>query len=267
VVITSGIVYGINYRASGLQFMIHDATDGIQVFSPVNTFGYTVTEGDSIFIQGEVQFFNGTTQLAALDTIYQIGTGTLMAPFVTQDLDESTESELVRLNNVYLVTPSQWDTTGNAGGFSADITDGQNTWSLRIDEQTNIFKTNQPAPQFTFDVIGIGTQFDNSLPYDSGYQILPRYATDIILHSAIGDLNENVVGLFPNPNKGQFTIELNRAMASEVKLFDLSGKVVYAANDSTKQIAIDVNGLGSGMFIVEIKSGSSIEHKKVNIVK
>jgi hypothetical protein len=269
VVITSGTVYGINYRATGLQFMLHDATDGIQVFSPSTTFGYAVNETDSIVIQGEVQFFNGTTQLANLDTLYKIGTGTLRAPLVVQDLDESTESELIRLNNVHLVTPAQWDTTGNPSGFSADITDGQNTWSIRIDEQTNIFKTNYAAPSATFDVIGIGTQFDNTTPYDSGYQILPRYKTDIILHSAIGEVNSSILGLYPNPNSGQFVIELNDAVSSEVKLFDLSGRMVYTVKANTKRIIVKADDLSPGIYIAEVRTANpaSTSRIKVNIAK
>jgi hypothetical protein len=105
-------------------------------------------------VKGEVGFFSGVTQLVFIDTVSKIGTGAVPTPVLVQDLDESTESELIRLNNVSLVTPSQWDTTGKASGFSCTITDGQNTWEIRIDEQTNIFKTNMAKPTGLFDVSG-----------------------------------------------------------------------------------------------------------------
>jgi hypothetical protein len=172
-----------------LQFTIHDGTDGIQVFSPASNFGYSVlTEGDSVTVKGEVGFFAGVTQLVFIDTVSKIGTGAVPTPVLVQDLDESTESELIRLNNVSLVTPSQWDTTGKASGFSCTVTDGQNTWEIRIDEQTNIFKTNMPRPTGNFNVSGIGGQFDNSSPYTSGYQIQPRNIQDIELISSVREM-------------------------------------------------------------------------------
>ncbi len=263
VVLTSGTVYGINTSAFGVQFTIHDATDGIQVVSFANSFGYTVTEGDSVAVSGTVEFFRGMTQLGSIDTIFKIGTGTLASPLLTPDLDETTESELVRLNNVHLVTPTQWDTTGNSGGFSCDITDGVGSWTLRIDDQTDIFKNNQPAPPANFNVIGLGGQFDNSAPYNSGYQILPRYHQDIILISGVNDVAAEAVRIYPNPNNGLFTIQMNNSANTEVKLFDLAGKLVY----STNSLTVQAQNLQAGMYVVEVLHAGNISRSKVTIAQ
>src|SRR5690606_6642659 len=55
---TSGVVHGINNRATGLQFTIHDGTGGMGVFSSTAAFGYTVTEGDSVVVIGTVEQFS-----------------------------------------------------------------------------------------------------------------------------------------------------------------------------------------------------------------
>ncbi len=268
VVVTRGTVYGVNNRATGLQFTIHDATDGIQVFAPVSNFGYTVNETDSVAVRGAVAFFNGMTQLSTLDTIYKIGAGVLATPLLAQDLDESTESELVRINNVHLVAPSQWDTTGNASGFSCDITDGVNTWTLRIDEQTNIFKTNMPKPQFTFDVIGIGGQFDNTAPYNSGYQILPRYMQDFILHSGIQETGETNVRIYPNPTRGQFIIERNSTEPAELRIFDITGNLVLSSELSdSKFVTVNSSELKAGVYFIEIATGKSRTFSKVCVCR
>ena len=261
-----GTVYGINYRNNGLQFTIHDATDGIQVFSPSNTFGYTVTEGDSVTVQGTVGFFKGMTQLATLDTVYKIGTHALVTPPVVPDLDESTESELVRLNNVHLVTPSQWDTTAHSSGFSVDVTDGVGNWVVRIDEQTDIFKTNQAKPVSNFDVIGIGAQFDTAAAYTDGYQLYPRYHQDIIVHTGLSEVNDNIARIYPNPNKGTFVIELkNNSKNAEVKLFDLAGRLVYNSKETSSTIHINLNQMNAGMYVVEVKSGNLVSRSKITV--
>ena len=196
VVIVSGTVYGVNMRTDSLQFTIQDATDGVEVVSYNSAFGYTVAEGDSVSLVGVVAFSNGMTQIEITDTLFKVGTGTLVSPVVVQDLDETTESKLVRLNNVTLATPSQWGT--GASGYTCDITDGVGTWTLRIDAQTNLFGT--PAPVGNFNVVGIGGQFDNSSPYNSGYQILPRYTQDIILISGIQTVSSDIRNFYTNQN-------------------------------------------------------------------
>jgi hypothetical protein len=49
---------------------------------------------------------------------------------------------------------------------------------MRIDNEVDLYS--QPVPVGMFDVVGIGGQFDGSVPRDEGYQILPRYTADII---------------------------------------------------------------------------------------
>lgn len=171
-----GIVYGIDYRGgSGVQFFMRDNTGGIVVFKPLINY-YSVTEGDQIIVRGVIEQFNGLNQINP-DTIILVSTGNaLVAPTVVTALDESTEAELVRINDVYLVDPAQW--TGSGQGFNVDLTDGVNTYVMRIDNDCDLYGAT--APVDTFDVIGLGYQFDNSLPYTSGYQLYPRYTQDII---------------------------------------------------------------------------------------
>jgi predicted extracellular nuclease len=258
----TGTVLGIDYRANGVEFFIHDATDGILVFSPASTFNYTVAEGDSVMVEGEVGFFNGTTELQFLDTIIKIGTGTVPAPLVVQDLGESTEAELIRLNNVTLVNASQWTGTG-ASGFNVDITDGQNTWVLRIDEMCALYSAG--APSGTFDVIGLGSQNDNSSPYNSGYQIMPRVTTDIIEHNGINDVQIETMKAFPNPSNGSFIIETEEFVnGAQLQIVDLTGRVVVTENVSGERF--NVNALfTAGTYLVQVKAATKVFRTRVNI--
>ena len=157
------------------QFTIHDG-DGLGVFSSSPT-GYIVTEGDQIRIIGSLSQFNGLAQISG-DSIVVLSQGNpIPTPTVVTALGEATESELIRINGVTILDPSQWSNSGS--GFNVDISNGTDTFSMRIDNEVDLYS--QPAPTGTFDVVGIGGQFDGSDPRNEGYQILPRYTADIIL--------------------------------------------------------------------------------------
>jgi hypothetical protein len=169
-----GVVHGVNLRPEGLQFTLIDETDGIGVFSSDQNFGYTLVEGDSLHLIGTIEQFNGLTQIVLADLTYINSDNPLMAADFVTALNEATESQLVQLKCVELLDPSQW--TNSGVGFNVDVNDGVNTYQLRIDADTDIFGTAPPAGRFS--VIGIGGQFDADLPYDSGYQLIPRYLAD-----------------------------------------------------------------------------------------
>ena len=181
-VLAAGTVFTVDFDGNnGYSFYMKDNTGGINVFNFNDVSGYQVNIGDSIRVWGRVDFFNGLTEIIP-DSIQVMKTGAdIGQPMTVTTLGEAEESEYIRINNVTLATPSQWSTSG--GSFNVDITDGTNTFTMRIDSDVNIAGT--PAPTGTFDVIGVGSQFDSSNPYTSGYQILPRFTADIIPAGAV----------------------------------------------------------------------------------
>jgi PKD repeat protein len=184
----TGVVHGVNMRPAGLQFTIIDATGGMGVFSGGPNSGYTVNEGDEVTIEGTIGQFNGLTQITP-DTIMVITTGSsLQTPTIVTALSENTESQMTQMNCVWLADPAQW--TGTGSGFNAQVTNGTDTIVMRVDADVDLFS--QPAPTGVFNAIGIGGQFDNSSPYTSGYQLLPRYIADVATTGAAVDLGPDV---------------------------------------------------------------------------
>ena len=177
-----GIVTSIDFDGNGgYSFYVTDGTDGINIYNFADQSGYTTPMmGDSLFLHGEVDQFNGLTELF-VDSIYLANSGnTLPAPAVVTALDESTESELIQLVGFTLADATQWPASGSA---NVDITNGTDTLTMRIDSDTDI--DGSTAPAGTFDVTGIGSQYDSSSPYDEGYQIFPRQLTDIFVYPFI----------------------------------------------------------------------------------
>ena len=176
---TSGTVAGVDLDGNnGISFTIIDNSsstpEGMNIFNFNDVSNYVVNEGDSIMVRGEIQQFNGLTELFP-DSISIISTGAYLPPHaLVTTLDESTESALIRMENMTVTNvPS-----GTSKNIS--ITDGTTTFTMRVDADTDVLDS------LTFNVgdvlcyvNGIGGQFDNSLPYTSGYQIFPMRYTDI----------------------------------------------------------------------------------------
>lgn len=167
----TGVVHCIDFDGNnGYSLTIIDGSmEGINLFSFNDVSGYTAPmEGDSVRVFGEIGQYNGLLQVAADSIELLAQSAGIMSPAVVTILDESTESQHIQMNNLTFVTPIA---TFPAGSTNIDVTDGTNTFTIRIDSDTDI--PGAATPQGPFNVIGVGGQFDNSSPYTSGYQLFP----------------------------------------------------------------------------------------------
>ena len=71
-----------------------------------------------------------------------------------------------------------------SGSNNIDVTDGVNVFAIRIDSDTDI--PGSAAPQGSFSVTGVGGQYDNSSPYDEGYQLFPCGVGSFVPESTTG---------------------------------------------------------------------------------
>jgi len=242
-----GIVHGVNLRPGGLQFTIIDVNgDGIGVFNNGDNLGYTVTEGDEIAIQGEIGFFNGLTQINA-ENVDVLSTGNLLQnPIVVTALSEDTESQLIQIDGLTLVDPSDWSNSGS--GFNVEVTNGTNTFEMRIDADVNIFGT--AAPTLPFRLTGIGGQFDNSVPYDEGYQVLPRYLDDIdLITNTVSAVLPKEIQFYPNPVENNLTIDSEIDLTS-ISIFDQLGREVLRFAKPGARTNLQLKALPTGVYTI-----------------
>lgn len=260
VAIVRGTVLGVNLRSSGLNFTINDGTAGIGVFSPTNDFGYTVNEGDSIEVTGEVSHFNGLAQMSFVTDITVLGTGNVPAPVVVVTLNEDTEGELIQLNGY-----RAFGQPTGTNPLTYDITNGNDTTEMVVYASTGI-STTIPA---TFNVIGIGRQFDagggSPVRYTRFYQIGPRKQSDI---SPVGieEVYSGVLAVYPNPANNVVNISLEANTQTEsVKVFDFTGRLVMeqAVNNGAASIKMDISSLSNGLYVVQVATAKGISSHKV----
>src|SRR5690606_6882951 len=163
----SGIVHGVNMNGNGLSITVIDETGGIGIYGPTPMAGYpVVTEGDEVVITGQVDQFNGLTQLSFLTSIELISSGNaLMDPIVLTELNESHESHLVTIECVFIVDPTKW--TGAGSGFTVKVENAEGTqYDIRIDNDVDLYSA--PVPTGTFNVTGLVGQFVFGPPFLTG---------------------------------------------------------------------------------------------------
>lgn len=248
VVTVSGVVTSSSQFGTSGAASIQDNTAGICVYG--QGFPTSVNIGDSVIVTAVLTQYNGLTEMSFNDpgASFQIlSSGHATDPEVitindilTQEWNglEAYEGKLIRLNNVTI------SGSGNfAGGTNYTITDASGSSEIRVDNDvTSIIGT--PIPSGEVDIIGILQQFKFSQPYNTGYQLLPRYISDIVDDGAPLILNP-VFG--SDIDTSSFTVYFNTARNgnSQVKYgvtpaLEMDSVII---NDDTTFHAVPVSGL------------------------
>lgn len=170
---------------SSLSFYVQDTTAGINVYS------YTeyeppggVQAGDSLSITGEIAIYNGLTEIKPTIQMVELGVTTVPDPlqmYRHQGVTESIEGLLLVFGNE---SAGEWVTVAtvpesSGGGYNFEVWNGQTVVAIRVNESTGI-NISGVQPGDKYFITGIGGQYDSEEPYNSGYQLLPRYQTDLV---------------------------------------------------------------------------------------
>lgn len=179
----SGVTHGFNRRSTGYEFTLIDATGGIQIFDFTNSFGYTYKEGDSLTIGGTINQFRGVTQMRFFDTIILHKSGAaLNPPNIINKLGELSEMEHIQLNNLKFLDPTEWPTTALAADgavYVEALNSLGDTIDIKIDAEGPLDGTPAPDGNLYYNIVGIGSQSDNSSPFLSDYHIIPNKVGDV----------------------------------------------------------------------------------------
>lgn len=182
-----GVVNSINFTASANRFsyFIQDETGGINITKGSVTGGGTVYNvGDRVVARGVVGQNYGATQLDLTDSLHLavqlLDAGNTVTPVtltIAQYLAnaEKYESMLIKIKGIAKISGT-WPPLGQNAN-SLPFWDGRDTVIFRVDLDTDI--DGQPEPTYPIDVVGIATQNDGTVPYNSGYQIQPNRYADI----------------------------------------------------------------------------------------
>lgn len=231
----SGVVGSSNQFGSSGPGSIHDESAGISVFG--NGFAGQVSIGDSVTVTSTLSHYNGLTEFdfnAAGSSFINHGQASLfdttivtISQVINQEWNglEIYEGRLIRINNVTITGSGSF-----TGSMNYPISDGTGNMELRIDgDVTSIIGTQIPTDPV--DLIGILGQFDQAAPYNSGYQILPRFILDIA-YDGTPLILEPVFA--SNIDTSSFTVYFNTARNG-------NGKVKYGLTTELEQDSVVID--------------------------
>ncbi|MBI3765738.1 MAG: choice-of-anchor D domain-containing protein, partial [Ignavibacteriales bacterium] len=167
---------------------VQDNTGGMGIFG--SALSGVVNIGDEVVVSGKVDPFNGLFEMTSPHVDSLLGPGTSPSPEVVTCADlkndgaggvEVYEGRLVRVNLVAVRDTfnnpiTSWTVTGS--GTNYRLIDASGNVDIRVDN--NVDFANTPAPQSTFGIIGVMSQFKSTSPFIGGYQLMPRQTTDIL---------------------------------------------------------------------------------------
>jgi hypothetical protein len=265
-----GIIHGANRRADGYIFTIIDSLgDGIGVFRPADIGDYRPKPGDELTIEGTIAQFNGLTQINA-ENIILFSEGNELSDPMSLDgpMREIHESQYLETGPVTFVNPDQWDDSGNSFNFDVEAADGT-IYDVRIDANTELAGLSAPPLPNGFDgafiLRAVGGQFDATLPYDSGYQLLPSFSFDFEAVSSSDFSWAPKFEVYPNPTSHQLTVTNIPTSTLSISLSNALGNRVYLKSFPNQKDLIDVSRFSPGLYFLSLHRQNGIFTKRVYI--
>ena len=157
---------------------IEDATAGIALYDPATLVG--VVRGDEVTVSGILVDYNGLMEMTPVNSSITNNSGNSLTPQLITPIQigETTESELIQINNVIFNSGGSLFTSG-----THDFTSNAETGKVYIRAGSPL--ENSLIPMGLVTLVGISSQYTFSTPANDGYQILPRDSADIIQTGAL----------------------------------------------------------------------------------
>ncbi|MFH1850912.1 MAG: DUF5689 domain-containing protein [Candidatus Neomarinimicrobiota bacterium] len=179
-----GFITTPSFSSSSNDFGFQDATGGLDLYASGSSVGlFGVEYGDFVQATGKIGDYNGKREIMPTDTldVTILYRGTAVPAPIELTLrelltdPETYEGMLVQVVNVTYT--GTWPLLGTDANLT--ITDPSDTsMTMRIDKDHEVDGT--AAPVGAFNLIGWLQQYDSSSPYTSGYQLSPRFPSDIV---------------------------------------------------------------------------------------
>jgi plastocyanin len=253
----TGVVHGINFQPTGYSFyIINQDNVGINVFS-FDPGSYVVTEGDLITVSGVIDQFNGLLEIVP-DTIEVLLTGeNLVSPDLVTDLTEEIEASHVVFGTYSI---DSIVATGTSG-LNVYVTHTNGTKALiRVDADSGI---NQSQIEQSNIVRGIGTQFDPSFPYTSGYQIL---ALEFQTISGIAVIDQDAIRMSPNPVNDKLIFDADINMVA-IEVYSLDGQLMDKQQVHGLHASMTTDRLSPGLYLVRAITEKGLWSSKLAVIR
>jgi len=257
---------------SSPSLYIQDQTQGINIYnctSPAEQTRFLDSLGIELAVIGKVTEYNGLTEIAG-GALWVTDSPVLqviprLLPF-NSPLTEMMESSLLTVVGDVISPPVRSGT-----GYNLTIKNGTPAIAIRVQDNTGI-PVNWIELGRRLRITGIVGQYDYTEPYNTGYQLLPRFRDDFKDTTAAFPPVEQLTvdSIFPNPfspwDNQVLTIMLNSPRTGyrlTVEIYDLKGRRVRELLRDAPGGYYDVkwdgtddrlNPLPAGIYLLNIKA-------------
>jgi hypothetical protein len=230
-----------HFGASSGPGYLQDSTGGVAVFggdfirNVPNEIGPNLAF--EVEVLGGVSQYNGNMEIIPY-AVRRLGVKPPVTPqaITTNQLaanGENFEGLLVKISGARIIS-GNFPPAGSSDNLTID--DGSGPCIMRIDSDTDI--DGQPTPAGKIDIVAIVNQFDSSLPYNDGYQLLPRRFADISASTEVQAKVElprqfQLAQNHPNPfwRDTEIRFSLPTEAAVQLEIFNLLGERVALLAD------------------------------------
>ena len=82
-------------------------------------------------------------------------------------------------------------------------------------------------------------------------------------NTKIEEYKKGVLSIFPNPSDDMINIEIENINDAAVKIYNVSGKLVFSKELYSKVDKIDISGFTKGIYVVKVIQDSNVNFEKV----
>ncbi len=251
------------FASDWLSIWIQDPTGGVNIYSRS---GGSFQLGQLVRVTGEVKEYNGVTEIDVSNGGITVLADDYPLPEpmelrVSEPLSERHEGLLIKISGKVASTP-----VGAGAGQKFQLWNGVTPIDIYVYNTTGIDLSDVRVGEL-FEIVGIGGQYDSEEPYTAGYQLLPRFQSDIRWIGEGGYAEKPELLVSPNifaPDLGEvlnITVKGPQEARYTLRVLDSKGRLVKTLYEGRTAPLNEVwrgdDEIGApvpiGLYIVQLK--------------
>lgn len=231
---------------------------------------------------GTVTFFTGLSANLLLDDATSIATLTIIGPsdrwFAVTIGSFSAPGAMSSGNDiVYYDGTTLIDASHNGQGSTPSV-DAVNNWTVTANTVDSGVRTLIATRSFVAEASDYTFNFANSNISLAGAHADSAISTSLQYHGnnrsnlgsiplnnlGIEDFSLNATQIYPNPSNGDFFVK-TKTILDKINIYTQTGSFVKTieANNSSETVEVNVNGLQTGIYLIELVNSTEKSWKKV----